>query len=144
MRLSKKCRYGTRAMIEIARREVNGPVKRKHIVETEGLSMGFLENILCVLKDNGLIRTVRGARGGFVLKAPPEKITLLDVVSALESETAPVECLENKDSCPRSTACTARKAWRKVHKIQTQVLSKITLRDLVDMDKEPGTLDYAI
>jgi Rrf2 family protein len=129
-------------MIEIARRSANGPVKRKDIAEIEGLSMGFLENILCILKDHGLIRTVRGARGGFALRRPPEKITLLDLVNALESETAPVECLEDTRTCRRASACAARSAWQRVHDAQREVLSSISLRDLVDMDKH--ALDYAI
>jgi len=68
MKLSAKCRYGTRAMIEIARNEKNGPVKRKVIVQAQEISRAYLENILISLKMSKLIRTVRGANGGFVLE----------------------------------------------------------------------------
>jgi Rrf2 family protein len=131
-------------MIEIARRQANGPVKRKDIAEAEGLSMGFLENILCVLKDKGIIGTIRGARGGFILKIPPESITLLELVNALESEQAPLECLEEPQACSRVAHCAARNAWKRVYDAQRKILAEITLRDLVDMDKSADALDYAI
>ena len=99
MKLSTKCRYGTRAMIEIARHYNEGPVKRKDISRSQKISSAYLENILIALKSQNLIRTVRGADGGFILANSPSSITMFQIVSALEGPIVPVECVDKSDAC---------------------------------------------
>jgi Rrf2 family protein len=144
MKLSTRCRYGVRAMFEMARHYKEGPVRRKDICEAQGITHAYLENILIALKAKKLIRTTRGASGGFVLESEPSKISLYDIVTALEGSIAPVECLDNKEICERVPHCAARKAWRRLHEAQAAVLRSITLQDLLDMDMENGELNYAI
>jgi Rrf2 family cysteine metabolism transcriptional repressor len=144
MKLSTKCRYGTRAMIEIARHYKEGPVKRKDISRSQKISSAYLENILMALKARNLIRTVRGANGGFTLDAPPGSITMFQIVSALEGSIVPVECVNNSNACKRSGECAARRLWQELYDAQTAVLKKTTLQALVDWADEEKQFDYSI
>jgi Rrf2 family cysteine metabolism transcriptional repressor len=137
MKLSTKCRYGLRAMIELAKRFNNGPVKRKDISRVQNLSKAYLENILIALREKKLIVTTRGANGGFVLQSPPSKISVLQIVNALEGSIAPVECLENPSVCAKGGHCPAQKVWKKLKEAQEKALSEITLKDILD-DESPG------
>ena len=142
MKLSTRCRYGTRAMIEIAHRCKNGPAKRKDIATTQKISSYYLENILITLKSHKLIRTIRGAHGGFTLEKSPEQITMFEIVTALEGSVAPVHCIDDAKSCNRATACPARKFWEKLQNVQVKLLKSTTLQSL--LDSERSAPDYSI
>lgn len=142
MKLSTRCRYGTRAMIELARNYSKGPLKRDEIAKREGISSSYLENILISLKSRNLIRTIRGANGGFSLMDSPEKITMYDVVTALEGPVEPIHCIENSEQCIRTESCVSRKFWMSFHEIQVNKLKSASLQSLLDMEKEQG--DYSI
>lgn len=143
MRLSTKCRYGTRAMIEIARNYKNGPVKRKDISRNQQISSAYLENILIALKSKNLIRTIRGASGGYTLETLPGNITIFEIVSALEGSIAPVNCVDKPGSCERSPICSSRKVWCEMHEAQVKVLKNTTLQSLLDMEDSLAG-DYSI
>lgn len=145
MKLSTRCRYGTRAMVEIARHYNRGPTKRKDISRAQDISEGYLENILSLLRSRNYVSTVRGAGGGFVLEKPPAEIKLLDIVLALEGTISPVDCLEKPEVCEKIHRCVARKAWRKLYDAQVQALSEITLQDMLDMEEaDSETTNYVI
>ncbi|MFW5775639.1 MAG: RrF2 family transcriptional regulator [Chitinivibrionales bacterium] len=144
MKLSTKCRYGARALVEIASHFGDAPAKRKDIAQIQGLSDSYLENILITLKNAGIIDTVRGAKGGYVLSRPPEKITLLDVVQALEGSLAPVECLQKPSACSRTGDCVTRDVWRRVQQAEEEVLRNTTLKDLIDKRNSVPEIDYVI
>jgi Rrf2 family transcriptional regulator, cysteine metabolism repressor len=134
MRLSTKCRYGMRAMIEIARHYGRGPLKRKDIARTQGISKAYLENILSALKAMGLIRTLRGKEGGFTLPHPPSSINLLDIFTALEGSLSAVDCVDDTEACAKSDKCLSRLVWKKLQQAQTDVLKSMTLDDVVNQD----------
>jgi Rrf2 family protein len=130
-------------MIELAKNYSKGPMKREEISKSQDISSSYLENILIALKSRNLIRTVRGANGGFSLIDAPEKITMFDVVTALEGPIEPVHCISSSDQCLRSENCTARKFWMSFYETQAQQLKSTTLQNLLDMEKkEEG--DYNI
>lgn len=143
MKLSTRCRYGTRAMIELAKNFAKGPLKREEISKSQDISSSYLENILIALKSRNLIRTIRGANGGFSLIEAPEKITMHDVVTALEGPIAPVHCIENSEQCTRSEQCAARIFWTGFHQTQVNYLKATTLQTLLDMEKKVQS-DYCI
>ncbi len=134
MKLSTRCRYGARAMVEIARHYKNGPTKRKDISRAQDISEGYLENILSLLRSRNYVSTVRGVGGGFVLEKSPSDIKLLDIVLALEGTISPVDCLEKPEVCDKIHRCVARKAWQKLYDAQVLALSQITLQDMLDME----------
>jgi Rrf2 family cysteine metabolism transcriptional repressor len=131
-------------MIEIARRYQEGPVKRKDIARSQGISSAYLENIFMALKSRNLIRTVRGANGGFTLQNPPSSITMFQIVSALEGPIVPVECVDTYVACKQSSACAARWLWKKLYNAQISVLRKTTLQTLVDLADSEKQIDYSI
>ena len=144
MKLSTKCRYGTRAMIEIGRHYKEGPVKRKDISRNQKISSAYLENILIALKAQNLIRTVRGANGGFTLDTSPNNITMFQIIKALEGSIVPVDCVESSDACERSGRCASRKLWQDLYIAQAEVLKNTTLQSLIDTENSSKQVDYCI
>lgn len=147
MKLSTKCRYGARAMVEIARNHAEGlSTKRKDITANQGIPSSYLENILIDLRDKGLVSTERGPKGGFRLTRPPEEISMYEVIHALRgSDMNPVECLEDHYECDNKDTCITRQVWVAMQKAQEEVLRRITLRTLILSDgKGLDKLDYVI
>lgn len=134
MKLSSKCRYGIRAVIEIARNYQLRPTKRKEIAASQNLDDSYLENILIDLKNKNIVSALRGAKGGFVLKRAPEEITLLHVIESLQGDLSPAECLSTPDVCDRVEGCVTRPVWQKMKDAQEDVLKNITIKDLVDQE----------
>ena len=91
----------------------------------------YLAKIVQDLRRNGLIRSVRGAHGGYVLNRPPEEISLLDIWEALEGPFCPVECLNTPSSCRMADECVTRDVWDKVRHALTEVLRHEDLAALV-------------
>ncbi len=137
MKLSTRCRYGTRAVVEIARNYQKGPTKRKEIVARQGLTDSYLENILLTLKNTSIIGTVRGAKGGFVLRKAPADITILEIVEALEGPMEPVDCLGNPGVCQRVRTCVTRPVWEKMQQAQREALRSVTIQHLVEESNHP-------
>ncbi|MGM0432414.1 MAG: RrF2 family transcriptional regulator [Spirochaetota bacterium] len=145
MRLSTKGRYGTRAIIEIAKEYGRRPVKRKDIVDAQQVPESYIENILVALKAAGLVRTSRGARGGYQLARDPELITVLDVVEALEGTLVPVYCLEDdEEPCVREAGCPTREIWMEMYRAVRRVLEKYTLKDIIAKQAGEIPIEYTI
>jgi len=134
-RLSTKCRYGLRALVEVARAFGGEPLKRRDIARRQDISEGYLENLFVLLKSGGILFATRGARGGYALARPPGEISLLEVVKILEGPLGPVECLNNEDYCDRREGCTTRKVWERIRRSTEKILSEMTLEDLVKQDE---------
>ena len=144
MRLSTRSRYGARATLEMARNWGKCHTKRKDIARSQSISESYLENILIALKNDGIVRTVRGARGGFSLTRAPSDITLFEVISSLEGDLSPVECAVKADACDRSARCAMRRVYERLKRAQEEVLGSYTLQDLVEQTKALGIQDFCI
>lgn len=144
MKLSTRCRYGSRALLEIARDYGRQPTKRKDICRRQHIPNSYLENILIALKSAGIIDTMRGAHGGYVLTQPPAQITLLDVARALEGSQSVVECLDDSTLCRRAGRCVTQDVWRRVKEAEENVLRSTTIQHLIDGDKVYADADYTI
>jgi Rrf2 family cysteine metabolism transcriptional repressor len=136
MRLSAREQYGLRAMIELGRRYGEGPVSLSDVAASQGVSLGYLEQIAPLLKEASLIESTRGARGGYELTRPPWEISVGDVVRALEEGyIMSLKCIpgiEGEESCSREGACAARDVWKRMHEGIVEVLDSTTLADLVE------------
>lgn len=136
MKLSAREQYGLRAMIELARRYGAGPVSLNDVAQAQGISFSYLEQIVPLLKDAGLIESTRGAYGGYVLSRGPQAITIGDIIRALEEgHIIPLKCIpgaEVRDPCARQEICTARDVWRRMHDGIVEVLDSTTLADLIE------------
>jgi Rrf2 family cysteine metabolism transcriptional repressor len=133
MKLSTKTRYGTRALLDLAiQRAGNSPVSLKDIAERQEISLTYLEHIITPLIAGGIIKSVRGARGGIFLARTARDITLKDVVEILEGPITPVECVTSPQTCTRSGSCATQDIWTEIKKAIDQVLVSTTLQDLVE------------
>ncbi|MBN1360919.1 MAG: RrF2 family transcriptional regulator [Sedimentisphaerales bacterium] len=134
MRVSAKGRYGLRAMCELARSFGEGPLRMSAIAERQGLSRKHLHALLTSLKSAGLVRSIRGPRGGFVLTRVPSKIRLSEVLHALEGPLSLVHCVQDGRACDRANRCAARNVWQKLSSAIEDVLDGVTLQDLVGQE----------
>jgi len=144
MKLSTKTRYGVRAILELAANQSVDPMRLKVIADRQNISIKYLEQLMAILKSAGFIRSVRGARGGYILAKPANQIKLSEVFKALEGPVTPVECLESKKYCARVADCVARQLWEEVQEAIMNVLESVTLQDLVDRTKNKKSLNYQI
>ena len=135
MKLSTKGRYAARAMLDLALHATDSPVLIKDISEREDISKLYLKQLLVPLRVAGLVRTIRGANGGFILARPPSEIRLIDIIQSVEGSTAPVECVDDDSVCQRSSLCVTREIWTEMKNAVDNVLKSITLQDLVDRHK---------
>ncbi len=134
MWVSTKAQYGLRALVEIGLR-APGAIPLKEVAEAQGISLPYLEQIAAQLRRAGFVRSVRGAKGGYRLARPPEEVTALAVVEALEGSLAPVPCLEGPDACLKVGQCSTEALWRRVDLAVRSVLGGTTLKDLIEERK---------
>ncbi len=131
MWISTRAQYGLRALLEIGARGPE-PVPLKEVAEAQHISQHYLEQIASALRRGGFIRSVRGAKGGYRLARPPEEITALEVVEALEGSVSPVGCLDEPGACWQVGSCATEELWRQVDIAVRTVLSNTTLKDLIE------------
>jgi Rrf2 family protein len=131
MKLSTKGRYGTRALLEMARHYGEGPMLLKDIAERQQISLQYLEHLIGPLVGAGLVKTTRGFKGGVWLARSPAEIKLSETMQILEGDITPVECINNPDACTRSQTCATRDVWDEMKQAMYGVLDSTTLEDLV-------------
>ena len=131
MKISTKGRYGLRILMDIALNEAKGPVTLHEISERQGISEKYLWQVINILKSVGLVRVTRGARGGYQLALPPEKIPLYDIVVPLEGTFELVDCVFSKKNCSRAEQCVARDIWKEISLEIERLFRSITLEDIV-------------
>lgn len=146
MKLSTRGCYGLRAMVELARFYGGGPLLMRAISEKHGISRKYLHALLTNLKAAGLVRSVRGAGGGYVLSKAPATIQVSEVIRVLEGSLSPAECVEDNALCERSDECVALSLWEEVNKAIEQVLGDISLADLLrqEAERKPAPATYDI
>ena len=136
MKISTKGRYGTRMLVDLAFHEGEGPVQLKDIAGRQGISLQYLEHLVGPLIAAGIIRSVRGARGGVLLRKRPEEIKLSEIVNALEGSLCVVDCLSSPESCTRYEFCPVREIWCKLKDAMYGILESTTLQWLVEKQKK--------
>ena len=144
MKLSTRTRYGIRAMAELARNYGQGPMQLRMIAKKQDISTKYLEHLMAILKAAGLVVTVRGARGGYMLSRAPEKIKLSACFDCLEGRTVTVECVEDENFCARQVDCVVREVWVQMHEAIHHVLESQSLRDIVEKSKNKKIINYNI
>ncbi len=131
MKLSTRSRYGVRMMIDLAGHYGEKPVFLKDIAAREEISEKYLSLIVIPLKSAGLIRSIRGARGGYMLAREPQSISLCDIVEAVDGVICLVNCVNNPDACDRVCICPTRDLWSSLGDKIRDTLVDITLDQLV-------------
>lgn len=131
MKLSTKGRYGVKAMVDLAIHYGNSPVSIKTISERQSISEYYLEQLFSPLRKAELIKSIRGAHGGYVLNREPKDITVADVMNVLEGPVEIAECIESTE-CNNIDFCATRLLWEKIKNSIDEVMENITLQDIVD------------
>jgi Rrf2 family cysteine metabolism transcriptional repressor len=135
VKLSTRTRYGTRALLDLARHRGGKPVRLKDIAERQNISLHYLEHIITPLVGAGIVRSIRGARGGIQISKRPEQVKLSEVVALLEGTMAPVDCVIDPESCRRSDSCATRDVWSEVKNAIDKALNSVTLQDLIEREQ---------
>ena len=119
-------------MVDLATKHGKGPILLKDVSRSQEISEKYLSQIIIPLKNAGLVKSFRGAHGGYTLQRDPDKINLLEIVSALEGELSLVECVSSPETCNRIDICVTQHVWCQVARAMAGTLSGITLATLVE------------
>jgi Rrf2 family protein len=124
-------------MVELAELAKTGPISLRSIAQRRNLSEHYLGQVVPDLRKNGLIKSIRGAQGGYILAKDANKIKVGDIIRALEGPIAPVECgrEDSTTCCEEMEYCATRSVWQKVQEAVNGVVDSITLQELVDESK---------
>ena len=145
MKISTKGRYALRMLIDLARHREEEYISLKDIAERQNISKKYLEQIVPMLNKSGLLRTIRGNKGGYMMAKRPDEITVADVLVATEGSLAPVSCLDfEPNECPMSDSCSTLYIWEGLYKTISDYLRSITIQDIVDHSNAADGGDYCI
>ena len=133
MKISTKGRYALRLMIDLVTNDTGEPIRIKDVAERQGISDKYLELIISALKKAGVVKSVRGPQGGYVLRKKPEDYTVGMILRLTEGSLAPVACVDEEETnCDRQKGCVTYILWKKVSDAISGVVDTVTLQDLVD------------
>ena len=131
MKLSTKGRYGVKAMVDLAINYGEAPVSIKTISKRQNISEYYLEQLFSPLRKAKLIKSIRGAQGGYVLNKEPKDIKVSDIMYVLEGPIEIADCIEDA-KCNNVDCCATRILWRKIKDSIDSVMEGITLEDIVN------------
>ena len=136
MKLSTRAQYGVRLMVVLAINYGKGPVFLKDIAKGENISEKYLSLIIIPLRGIGLVNSIRGKYGGYILAKDPSQITIKEIVTVLEGDCSLVDCVKNPSTCARVPICVSHDVWAIISGRVSETLSSITLDMLVKMNQE--------
>ncbi|TFB24898.1 Rrf2 family transcriptional regulator [Filobacillus milosensis] len=138
MKISTKGRYGLTIMIALAKNYGDQPLPLKQIANEYNLSEHYLEQLIAPLRNSGLVKSVRGAKGGYLLTREPKQITAADIIRTLEGPIRPVEEMDDDEP-------SKRELWKRIRDAVKDVLEQTTLQDLIeynDMNYQEENMFY--
>ncbi len=138
IKLSTKGRYGTRLILNLAQHydDGNEAVILKNISNEEEISIRYLEQIIIPLKINKLVKSIRGAGGGYTLARHPSKIKVTEILHALEGSCCLVDCVEDDDYCDRIPICATYDIWTEASNLLKNYFGKLSIQDLMEISKK--------
>lgn len=135
-------------MLDLAIHSAEGHIALRNIAERQELSEHYLEQLIATLRKAGLVKSIRGAQGGYILAHEPSQITVGEILRALEGSLAPVDCVMEEDpaDCAHSPKCVTKTIWLKIRDSINKVIDSITLQDLIneynELNKNEGYMYY--
>lgn len=136
MKLSTKGRYGLRALIDLAAYSEEEPVSISSIASRQGISERYLEQLMSLMKKAGLIKSVRGASGGYTLARKASEISVGDILRSLEGSLEPVNCgALHEEGCDASGTCVTKFVWQKINDSIQQTVDEIKLDSLIQISR---------
>lgn len=131
MRLTSKGRYAVTAMLDVALHSHEGPVPLADISERQGISLSYLEQLFSRLRKNGLVASVRGPGGGYLLGKDASAIAVGTVITAVDESVDATKC-QGKEGCQAGERCLTHTLWRDLSERISEFLNNITLAELVN------------
>ena len=140
MKISTKGRYGLRAFIDLARYSEDGPVSINSIAQRQELSEGYLEQLMAKLKKAGLVKSLRGSGGGYILAKDASEVSVGDVLRALEGNMELVTCaaFHDVESCGLQKTCVTKYVWQKINESILSTIDEIKIDTLVEQSRQEG------
>ena len=138
MRLTTKGRFAVTAMLDLAMRDVNGPVTLAGISERQGISLSYLEQLFGKLRRAELVESVRGPGGGYCLARLVEDITVADIIIAVDEPLDATQC-GGHENCHDNHRCMTHDLWTDLNKTIFAYLANVTLASLVDKQRAKET-----
>lgn len=132
MKISTKGRYALRLMLDLALQGDGQPIPLRDVARRQDISDKYLEQIVAQLGRAGLVRSVRGAGGGYLLTRPAGEQTVGEILRAVEGSLSPVSCAEDPTCCGRAEHCVTMEVWAKINDAISSVVDNMTLQELVD------------
>lgn len=139
MKISTKGRYGLRAMLDLAVNSGGGHVSLYNIAERQDISVNYLEQVFSVLRKAGLVSSVKGAQGGYLLARPASRIFVGDILKCLEGDLSVVAEEELKNPVNNMQTCITEYVWEKMNQNIEKVASSISLEDLAEDYRQMDT-----
>ncbi|MEA4861698.1 MAG: Rrf2 family transcriptional regulator [Victivallaceae bacterium] len=148
MKISTKGRYGLRIMLDLALNESGTPRLIRDIAQSQQISEKYISRLIIALRRAGMVRSIRGAKGGFRLNREPALVTLLDIVEAMEGPLSIVDCVTAPAKCGRHENCAAREIWNRVNAEIRTAMAKVTLQEILEHcrahNSSDAPFDYCI
>lgn len=138
MKLSTKGRYGLRAVVDLALNGEQEAVALSSIAERQGISISYLEQLIAKLKKAGIVNSIRGAQGGYILAKEPEEISVGDILRALEGDLNPVDCAEiegSSNTCIGANLCVTKYVWMRISDSINNTVDTMLLSELLEEGK---------
>lgn len=130
MKLSTKGRYGVTAMFDLAAHGNGEPITAAEISKRQSIPLAYLEQLLLKLRRAGLVKTVRGPAGGYVLAKKSSRVSIGDIVQATDGPVALADCIPSDSNCPKSGCCSTRSLWKNLSDKVTKIFDSTSLKDL--------------
>jgi len=133
MKISTKGRYGLRAVLDLAMNGQTEAVALSSIAERQNISVSYLEQLVAKLRKAGIVNSIRGAQGGYVLAKPAEEISVGDILRALEGDLHPVDCSEvsgGETVCQGADVCVSKFVWKRISDSISQAVDTLMLSEL--------------
>jgi Rrf2 family protein len=132
MKFSTKAAYGLRAMVDLAKKQDKEPYSLAKIAKDENISLAYLERLFAKLKKADLVKSTKGAKGGYELVKPAKQISVRDIFLALEGDLSPYNCVKLANACKLAGCdCSAKQVWHLLECEINKTLESIKLKDLV-------------
>lgn len=140
LKISTKGRYGLRAFVDLAAYGVESPVSINSIAARQDISERYLEQLMAKLKKAGLVKSIRGAGGGYILAKDASEVSVGDVLRALEGNLEAVTCaaFHPEESCSVKDSCVTKYVWKKINESMAEAVDSIKISTLVEQSKAIG------
>lgn len=142
MKISTKGRYGVRILLDLALHENETPRQIHDIAESQQISEKYISRLIIDLRRAKMIRSIRGAKGGYRIARNPAEVTLLDIVEVMEGPLSIVDCVRSPQKCSRSCNCPSRRIWDGLNTEIREAMRKITLQNIIDNYHESHGNDW--